>query len=40
MDERMDYGPALSCLPRWLPEEKDRRKVLWENPRRLFGFKE
>jgi len=39
MDERMDYGPGLSCLSRWLPDEKDRRKVLWENPARLFGFK-
>lgn len=40
MNERMDYGPVLSCLERWLPDPKDRRKVLWENPRRLFGFKE
>ena len=38
MDERMDYGPVYSCLARWLPDEKDRRKVLWENPQRLFGF--
>ena len=40
MDERMDYGPVYSCLSRWLPDEKDRRKVLWENPQRLFGFQE
>jgi predicted TIM-barrel fold metal-dependent hydrolase len=40
MDERMDYGPALACLSRWLPDEKDRRKVLWDNPKRLFGFNE
>jgi predicted TIM-barrel fold metal-dependent hydrolase len=40
MDERMDYGPGLSCLNRWLPEERDRRKVLWDNPKRLFGFEE
>lgn len=38
MDERMDYGPALSCLPRWLPDAQDRQKVLWDNPARLFGF--
>lgn len=38
MDERMDYGLGLVCLPRWLPDEGNRRKVLWENPRRLFGF--
>jgi predicted TIM-barrel fold metal-dependent hydrolase len=39
MEERMDYGPPLTCLPRWLPGEKDRQKVLWDNPSRLFGFK-
>ena len=38
MDERMDYGPGFSCLARWLPDERDRRKVLWETPKRLFGF--
>jgi predicted TIM-barrel fold metal-dependent hydrolase len=39
MDQRVDYGPPLTCLPRWVPSEADRQKVLWENPRRLFGFK-
>lgn len=39
MDERMDYAPPLTCLPRWLPDPKDRQKVLWETPARLFGFK-
>ncbi len=39
MDERMDYGPPFTCLPRWLPDEGDRRKVLWDTPARLFGFK-
>jgi predicted TIM-barrel fold metal-dependent hydrolase len=38
MDERMDYGLGLVCLPRWLPDQQARRKVLWENPKRLFGF--
>lgn len=38
LDARMDYGPALACLMRWLPNEADRRKVLWETPARLFGF--
>ena len=37
--ERVDYGPQLICLPRWLPDAKDRSKVLWDNPVRLFGFK-
>jgi predicted TIM-barrel fold metal-dependent hydrolase len=35
---RLDYGPPLSCLERWVPNENDRRKVLWDNPSRLFGF--
>jgi predicted TIM-barrel fold metal-dependent hydrolase len=35
---RMDYGPVLACLARWLPDEGDRRQVLWETPARLFGF--
>lgn len=38
MDERMDYGPVFDCLARWLPDEKDRRAVLWDTPSRLFGF--
>ena len=38
MDRRIDYGPPLSCLDRWIPDEKDRRKVLWDTPSRLFGF--
>ena len=38
IDARMDYGPALSCLGRWLPEAADRNKVLWETPARVFGF--
>jgi predicted TIM-barrel fold metal-dependent hydrolase len=39
MDERMDYGPPFTCLPRWLPDPQDRQKVLWDTPARLFGFK-
>jgi predicted TIM-barrel fold metal-dependent hydrolase len=38
MDERMDYGPPLVCLQRWLPDPADRRTVLWDTPARLFGF--
>lgn len=37
-DERIDYGPELACLQRWLPDDADRRKVLWDTPARLFGF--
>ncbi|PJX22429.1 hypothetical protein CAP48_16150 [Advenella sp. S44] len=35
---RIDYGPELSVLSRWFPAIEDRRKVLWENPARIFGF--
>lgn len=38
VNHRVDYGPGLACLSRWLPEPADRHKVLWENPARLFGF--
>jgi len=35
---RIDYGPVLECLTRWLPDERQRRRVLWDTPARLFGF--
>ena len=35
---RTDYGPQLALLERWLPAARDRRRVLWETPRRWFGF--
>jgi predicted TIM-barrel fold metal-dependent hydrolase len=38
LDERIDYGPPLTCLQRWLPDEADRHIVLWRTPARLFGF--
>ena len=38
VDERVDYGPGLACLARWLPDADDRQQVLWTNPARLFGF--
>jgi predicted TIM-barrel fold metal-dependent hydrolase len=38
MPMRMDYGPVLANLERWLPAERDRRQVLWETPAKLFGF--
>lgn len=39
MPERVDYGPPLSCLERWLPDAADRTTILWETPSRLFGFR-
>lgn len=35
---RMDYGPVLGLLERWLPDAQDRQKVLWDTPSRWFGF--
>lgn len=39
MGERVDYGPPMQCLSRWLPDAADRCKVLWDTPARLFGFR-
>ena len=39
MPARMDYGPQLAMLARWLPDAAGRRVVLWETPARLFGFR-
>ena len=33
------YKQTMACLQRWLPEDKQRRAVLWETPARLFNFK-
>jgi len=33
-----DYGSTLACLKRWLPDEDQRRRVLWDTPAKLFGF--
>ena len=38
MAVRMDYGPVLANLERWIPDSAARRQVLWETPARLFGF--
>lgn len=35
---RVDYGPLRRLIDQVLPDDAARRKVLWETPRRLFGF--
>ncbi len=35
---RIDYGPLRALVHDWLPDEDDRRAVLWDTPKRLFGF--
>ena len=37
---RPDLGRVLKALGRWLPDRRDRQRVLWDNPFRLFGFGE
>ncbi|MFZ2737013.1 MAG: amidohydrolase family protein [Burkholderiaceae bacterium] len=36
--ERIDYGPLLKLVEQLLPDASDRRKLLWDTPRKLFGF--
>ena len=36
--ERVDYGPLLKLAETLIPDETARSQVLWETPRRLFGF--
>jgi predicted TIM-barrel fold metal-dependent hydrolase len=36
--ERLDYGPLLKLVEVLFPDARDRRKLLWDTPMRLFGF--
>lgn len=38
--ERMDYGPLLTLFERLVPDGDTRHQILWDTPRRLFGFAE
>lgn len=38
LQARPDLGGVLKALGRWLPDPRDRQRVLWDNPFRLFGF--
>jgi hypothetical protein len=38
MPERVDYGPLLSLLAEQVPDDDDRRRILWDTPTREFGF--
>jgi len=40
IDPKPVYRQTLACLQRWLPDEAERRKVLWDTPGRLFGFRQ
>jgi predicted TIM-barrel fold metal-dependent hydrolase len=36
--ERVDYGPLLRLVEQLVPDAADRRTLLWDTPRKLFGF--
>lgn len=38
--ERLDMGPLLRLVERWWPDPADRRRLLWDTPKRLFQFGE
>jgi predicted TIM-barrel fold metal-dependent hydrolase len=35
---RVDYGPLLKLAERLMPDPHLRRTIMWDTPRRLFGF--
>jgi predicted TIM-barrel fold metal-dependent hydrolase len=35
---RLDYGPIRHQVVDWFPNAADRQAVLWDTPRRLFGW--
>jgi predicted TIM-barrel fold metal-dependent hydrolase len=35
---RVDYGPLLKLAERLMPDARLRQAVMWDTPRRLFGF--
>ena len=36
--QRLDLGPLLQQLAQWLPDPVQRRRLLWDTPRRWLGF--
>jgi len=34
----VDYGPLLTLVEQFFPNEADRRTLFWDTPHRLFGF--
>jgi predicted TIM-barrel fold metal-dependent hydrolase len=36
--ERMDYAPLLALFASVVADQQVRRQILWDTPRRLFGF--
>ena len=40
VDHEINYADLPATIGRWLPDAADRRRILWTNPVRLFGFRE
>lgn len=36
--QRLDYGPLLALFAKRVPDAQVRQAILWDTPRRLFGF--
>jgi predicted TIM-barrel fold metal-dependent hydrolase len=36
--QRIDYGPLLKLIERFVPDATSRRRVMYETPRRVLGF--
>jgi predicted TIM-barrel fold metal-dependent hydrolase len=36
----VEYSHEFGALSNWVSDEQVRRKILWANPARLFGFSE
>jgi predicted TIM-barrel fold metal-dependent hydrolase len=36
--QRIDYGPQLALFERWVPDSSARQAIMWDTPKRLFGF--
>jgi len=37
--QRVDYAPLLTLIEHVVTEPAERRKILWDTPRRVFGFR-
>lgn len=37
-EQSTTYAECVSELARWVPDEADRRRILWDTPKRLFRF--
>jgi predicted TIM-barrel fold metal-dependent hydrolase len=34
----INYGPLVALAAELVPDPRDRAKIMWETPKRLFGF--